>query len=193
MIPLISYQNKPAITGLLDYICSRSLASEKTKIVPSLVRGEGNARVGLVLTDRLINIPAEVTPPMYKMLLEEITWAQDEGEPYHFTHYLILSKTYLEIASLLADADETTPKQKKAKKTEQKSALESFYFHPEDQILHNFAATYADYTYKTEANQSDSKRAFQDMGIKPQGHMILIEAEKLKPAVKAMLETFGQS
>ena len=130
---------------------------------------------------------------MYKMLLEEITWAQDEGEPYHFTHYLILSKTYLEIASLLADADETTPKQKKAKRAEQKNTLESFYFHPEDQILHNFAATYADYTYKTEANQSDSKRVFQDLGIKPQGHMILIEAQKLQPAVKAMLESVGQS
>ena len=193
MNSLISQQTKPAIKGLVDYICSRSLASEKTNVVPLLVRGDGNARVGLVLTERLINIPTEVTPPMYKMLLEEITWAQDEGEPYHFTHYLILSKTYLEIASLLADADETTPKQKKAKKAEPKSALESFYFHPEDQILHNFAATYTDFTYKTEANQSDSKRAFQDLGIKPQGHMILIEAPKLQPAVTAMLESFGQS
>lgn len=193
MIPLISPQNNPAITGLVDYICSRSLTSEKTKDMPLLVRGHNLARVGLVLTERLINIPTEVTPPMYRMLLEEITWAQDEGEPYYFTHYLILSKTYLEIASLLADADETTPKQKKAKKAEQQSALESFYFHPEDQILHNFAATYADFPFKSEANQSDSKRAFQDLGIKPQGHMILIEAERLQAAVKAMLENFGQS
>jgi len=31
------------------------------------------------------------------MLLEEIAWAQEEKEPYTFSHYLILSKTYIEV------------------------------------------------------------------------------------------------
>ena len=34
--------------------------------------------VGLVLSERIINMPAAVAAPSYKMLLEEIQWANDD-------------------------------------------------------------------------------------------------------------------
>ena len=46
-------------------------------------------------------MPSEISPPMYTMLLEEIQWALEEKEPYQFTHYLIWSKVYNEVASAL--------------------------------------------------------------------------------------------
>jgi protein BCP1 len=140
--------------------------------------------IGLILTERLINIPAEVVPPMYTMLLEEISWAVDDKEPYTFSHYLVLSKTYEEVESQL-DMMESRP-QKKKRKEGHRSNRDLFYFHPEDEVLERHSLCYGSYNYsKPQADgHSDSKRAFQELGIKPQGHMMLMEAANLEAAVK---------
>ena len=143
--------------------------------------------------ERLVNVPAQVVPPMYKMLLEEMAWALEEKEPYDFTHYLVVSKTYLEVASLLEGAGNTAHKSKKQKKTEASKSSDVFFFHPEDEILQKHAVESSTFDYKTEAGQSDSKRAFQDLGIKAQGSMILIEAPKFTSVVKAVDDFVGQS
>ena len=152
------------------------------------------ASTGLILTERLINVPSEVSPPMFQMLMEEIQWAIEENEPYSFTHFLLLSKTYQEIASTVDEEGESTPKTKKQKKVSTNGASETFYFHPEDEVLHKHAVAFGDFDYLKSGtdSQSDSKRTFQELGIKPKGHMILIEASKLEIAIKDMKSYFGQ-
>lgn len=121
------------------------------------------------------------------MLQEEIQWALDEKEPYDFTHYLILSKTYQEVDSKL-DAEENRPG-KKNKKAAQKE-LETFYFHPEDEKLHEYSLGWGNFDYEkaTDEGASDAKRAFQDAGIKPMGHLTLIEGGRFNDAIKGMGE-----
>ena len=121
---------------------------------------------------------------MYRMLLEEIAWAVEEKEPYKFSHYLILSKTYQEVTSQLSLGDDRPQKKKKRKE----DSAEVFYFHPEDEVLHRHAIAHGNFAYvKQEAEgQADAKRAFQELGIKPQGHMILLEASQGEAAVKAL-------
>ena len=176
------------IASLIQYIVRRTSTNPVLSQIGELFGQSSTAQVGLILTERLINIPLEVVPPMYNMLLEEISWAVEEKEPYTFSHYLILSKTYQEIVSSL---DEDKPQRKKKKTssaTEQGG--ETFYFHPEDEVLHKQASAYGSFSYVKEEDdgQADSKRAFQDLGIKPQGHMILLEAPRFESAVKALQE-----
>jgi protein BCP1 len=123
---------------------------------------------------------------MYSMLIDELEAAVEDKEPYEFTHYLLLSKTYREIASALDQED--APRQKKSKAG--KGSTETFYFHPEDEVLqrHALASGSFEYTKDEGEGMADSKRAFQEMGIKPQGSMILIEAGKFGGAVKAITE-----
>jgi protein BCP1 len=132
-------------------------------------------------------MPSEISPPMYTMLLEEIAWANQEAEPYSFTHYLILSKTYKEITSLLDEEDSRPSKKSKKDKS---GGGELFYFHPEDEVLQKHALGYGsfDYSKLSDAGASDAKRAFQEAGIKPQGYLMLIEAERFEGAVKAIAE-----
>ena len=138
-----------------------------------------------MLAERLVNVPPELVPPMYKMLLEEIAWALEAEEPYGFSHLLILSKTYSEVESTLDENPGALRKQKKHKALGKKgkSATE-FFFHPEDEALHRHASAYGNFEYSMqEQGASDSKRTFQELGIKPQGHMILIEAAKFNAAI----------
>lgn len=187
-------QDKPIIKDLTNYLHQKSLATPPLSSLAALLSSDSPARIGLILTERFINLPVELTPPMYTMLLEEISWALSENEPYDFTHYLILSKTYTEVASKL-DAQEDRPSKKQRQKAKGAAGGggEVFCFHPEDEKLHEFASSYGSFEYTKVGDEgaTDAKRAFQEAGIRPQGHVILIEAVKFEAAVKALGEFVG--
>ena len=141
-----------------------------------------SAQVGLVLTERLINMPPEIAPPLYSMLIDEIEAAVEDHEPYEFSHFLILSRTYHEVESNLEVEGE-----RRKKKAKEEAPL--FYFHPEDEVLQKHAAAHGSFQFtKEDEAVADSKRAFQEMGVKTTGCMILIEAAKFEGAVKAINE-----
>lgn len=180
-------QEKPVIRQMTDYLRTRSSQRSGLSQLTELLKDPREARIGLILTERLINIPTEVVPPMYTMLLEEISWAIKDKEPYDFTHYLVLSKTYHEETSPL---DEDPPRSKKQKKAGKR---EIFYFHPEDEALQQQASLFGSFDYVKESGGSDAKRTFQELGIKPGGHLILIEAAKFEPAVNALQDFVRQA
>ncbi|TID25938.1 Protein bcp1 [Venturia nashicola] len=188
VLNLQAHHDKPVIQTLTTYLHQKlstipSLAASSDLLAPTNTA----AQVGLILTERIINLPSEISPPMYSMLLEEIAWAVQEKEPYAFTHYLILSKTYKEITSLLAEPDSRPSK--KSKKDNSGDG-EMFFFHPEDEVLQKHSLGYGsfDYSKLSDAGASDAKRAFQEAGIKPQGYLMLIEAAKIEGAVEAITE-----
>ncbi|TKA62550.1 hypothetical protein B0A55_11890 [Friedmanniomyces simplex] len=198
VLNLRQHREVPVVRELAGYLLRKAAGLESAKRLQELLAPESTAQVGLVLTERFINMPHATVPPMYNMLQEEIRWAIYDGEPYAFTHYLILSKTYREVASQLdmqvEDDHPMPPPQKKAKAKKGCGASakedEVFYFHPEDEVLQKHAMGCGGYDYTKESDEgaSDSKRAFQDVGVKPQGHMILIEGKKFEGAVKAVGE-----
>lgn len=185
-IKLTPPQDKPVIQDLINYLKTKAASNPALAALNALLSQTPVAPIGLILTDRLINMPSEVIPPMYNMLLEEISWAIEEKEPYTFSHYVIISKTYEEIESKL-DLEESRP-QKKKKKAGENS--QRFFFHPEDEVLekHALCSGTIEYTHKFDEGHSDSKRAFQELGISTNGSLMLIEAAKFEPAVKAVTE-----
>lgn len=189
VLNLHEHRSTAVVKQLMEYILSKA-TDDQTGLeqLRAMLAPDSKARVGLILTERFINMPHQIVPPMYNMLLEEIQWALDDDEPYQFTHYLIISKNYTEVASQL-DAEDTRPR-KQRKQSAKASDTEVFYFHPEDEVLQKHAIAYMSYEYSKQGDEgaSDSKRAFQDMGVKPQGHMILLDALKFKGAVTAVGE-----
>jgi protein BCP1 len=187
VLNLSTHKDKPVIQQLTQYFAKQASrrGGELGQSLPALLADDNAAQVGLILTERFINMPHEIVPPMYTMLQEEIQWALEENEPYKFTHYLVISKTYTEIKSTLPTDDQ--PRSKKMKGGSA-GEPETFYFHPEDEVLHQHAVGWTSFDYESPRDEgaSDSKRAFQDLGVKPMGHMILIEAGKFADAVEAV-------
>lgn len=179
---MLTRQDKPVIQQLTSYLQRKASSNPSLASLATLLSRTPTPPVGLILTERLINMPSEVIPPMYTMLLEEIAWAIEDKEPYNFSHYLIVSKNYEEVESKL-DLEEERP-QKKKKRSGIKA--EQFYFHPEDEVLERHAQCSGsfEYTHQHDEGHSDSKRAFQELGIKSGGSLMLIEAAKFEAAVK---------
>lgn len=182
------HKDKSVMKDITNYLIEKSRTTEALSQLPAILSSSTN-QVGLILTERLINVPTELVPPMYTMIIDEIEAAVEDKEPYEFTHYLIISKTYIEIASKLDQED--VPRQKKSKAA--KGTGETFYFHPEDTILQNHALAFGgfDYTKDEGEGMADSKRAFQELGIKPRGSVILIEAGKFEGMAKAVGQYVG--
>ncbi|KAK4448078.1 protein BCP1 [Podospora aff. communis PSN243] len=179
------HRAKPPVAQLIEYLGDRAKASPTlADKVPALLADE-KATVGVVLAERLLNMPAEVIPPMWSMMIDEIEAAVEDKEPYEFTHYLVVSRGYFEVASVLDD-------ERRQKKAREESKLQ--YFHPEDEEMSKFAAAAGTYAFtKEDEAVADSKRAFQEMGVKPQGYMMLIEAGRFEAAVKAVGEFVGSA
>lgn len=184
-----THREKPAIQQLSRYLIERTRRSDGSPAqdLSQFLNPSNSNQVGLILTERFINMPHQTIPPMYTMLLEEMQWANDDKEPYHFTHYLIVSKTFTEVASKL-DAEDDRPS-KKSKKVAN-GAGETFYFHPEDEVLQKHAMATWGFEYEKQGDEgaSDAKRAFQELGVRPKGLAMLIEAGKFQGAVKAVGE-----
>ncbi|PSK46062.1 hypothetical protein B9Z65_5030 [Elsinoe australis] len=187
VLNLKTHATVPAIQSLTKYLTTRSKTNPSLSQLTALL-SDDKAEIGLILTEKLINMPSEIVPPLYTMLLEEMAAARAAKEPYNFTHYLILSKTYTEVASELDTPD--GPKKKKSRQNG--TASDVFFFHPEDEVLQRHAVCAGGWDYeKVSEGGADSRRAFQEEGIKPSGFAVLIEQGKFEGAVKAVAEYLG--
>ncbi|KAF0554113.1 Protein BCP1 [Gigaspora margarita] len=163
---------------LLDKTKQDSILNEK---LDTLLKNDSTNHIGLILSERLINMPVQIVPPMYKMLQEEIQWAVDDNEPYNFEWYLVLSKTYQEVVSTLDDESSQSKKQKKKKA---KSEPTLFYFHPEDEIIEQNADYQFNFNFTKQPSVSDSKRAFSNFGIAPAMKLFLFNKSKFDNLVR---------
>jgi protein BCP1 len=176
---LQEHRAKKPVADLIQYLGDKAKTTESLASIPELLAS--GKHIGLVISERLINMPSEISPPMYGMLIDEIEAAVEDHEPYEFSHYLILSKTYHEVESTIGIEER--------KKKKGKADPSMFYFHPEDEVLQKHASAYGSYNFtKNDETVADSKRAFQEMGVMPRGFVILIEAGKFADAVKAVGE-----
>lgn len=85
-----------------------------------------NKRVALLLSERLINMPIQIVPAMYKIVLEETE--KSEGE--HYDYYVIPSRKY----EVNDEAEDNSNKRVKT--------VEVDYYHHEDKFLEENATHY---------------------------------------------------
>lgn len=164
-------QSKPGIQALCDYLLERikgddamhsklaALLSRDTSAEPS--SKDTPRDVGLVLSERLVNMPPKVTPPMYRMMNDELDWARQEGSAFHFSHLLFLSRVFVSSADALendpnaslneiaertrqASGQKGSKKSKKGKKGDDKLGAKEedlvWSYHPEDDFIAKVAS-----------------------------------------------------
>nr|POE51835.1 protein bcp1 [Quercus suber] len=193
VLNLHQHREHAAIQQLSAFLQRRARGSDSPlSQLPALLDPASPAQVGLILQERFINIPHQVVPPMYTMLEEEMAWAIDAQEPYQFTHYLLISKTYMEVDSML-DTEDDRPGKRLKQPSAGGKAPQTFYFHPEDEVWQKHAMGFRDFDYETKADEgaADAKRAFQEAGVRPQGHLILMDKAGFEKGVKDVVEFLG--
>ncbi|KAI9227488.1 MAG: p21-C-terminal region-binding protein-domain-containing protein [Piptocephalis tieghemiana] len=184
-------EGEAPIQGLVEYLRGKVQGNAQLAKVLSLKKDEGH--VAFLMSERLLNMPWQVAPPMYRMLAEEVTWAVEDGEPYQFAWYVLMSKVYRSVVST-ADADmpdAPLPKGGAGKKVRRRPEdAETSMVHAEEEIIQEFAETICDFPLTQPPESADSKRAFQEQGIEPRRRLYLIQASKV-PAMMDALDRAG--
>lgn len=186
IINLKQHRAHSAVLPLISYLLEQLPPHSDIKgLLTEMLASGSKTEIGLILSARVMNLPVQTMPPTYSMLLEEIKWAVDDDEQYRFSHYLLLSKVYTEVTSTL---DQMNQQHVKRKKKSASKEPEIFYFHAEDEILAKYAIAKASFAFRNHpgSGASDSRRAFQEEGIDPQGFLLLFEADRFSTAIQAL-------
>ncbi|ANB12633.1 Bcp1p [Sugiyamaella lignohabitans] len=84
VLNLNQHKDKPVIKALADYFIQKTANSaEFNRKLRQLFSTSSTSSVGLIIQERLINMPTEVVPPMYKMLADELEEAVKQVRQPH--------------------------------------------------------------------------------------------------------------
>ncbi|GME82898.1 unnamed protein product [Ambrosiozyma monospora] len=187
--------DNPALKALTKYILEKTSSKTDFNLLLRqllLKSSKSKFRTGLIISERLLNMPVETAPPMYRMLLEEMEKADDKDKEYKFDYFLIPSRVYKLVASTIDEEmdDEGLTRSKKAKKgTNLPEELD--YYHYEDEVLEKHSLYHGYFDFTNEKVESDGRRVFTEYGIDPKFSLILIDKKSLLKASEEMAEKFA--
>ncbi|TFY66396.1 hypothetical protein EVG20_g4697 [Dentipellis fragilis] len=185
------HKNHPSIKAIAAYALLKSANNVPFHAtLQSLIGAAGLEtpnHVGFIFCERLINMPVQIVPHMYRMLTDEIKWAIDDNEPYNFTHFLIISRTYRLSPEEAAEMQASAPQSKRQRNAAPAPAPGGVYsFHHEDELIKKYASFSLDYSFtNTQLREQDS------FGLDQGGRMMLIPAEKLPQLIAEMGQTYA--
>ncbi|KZV77588.1 hypothetical protein PENSPDRAFT_730368 [Peniophora sp. CONT] len=192
-INMHQHKDNPSIRALAEYALLKSQGNPAFSATLQSLLGSSDAssRVGLIFSERLINMPVQVVPHMYRMLADELQAAIAKNEPYNFSHLLLFSRIYRlspeEEAALNAQSTPSQTKKRRAQQTHLQTSANGIYsFHHEDPIIQKLALHSLDYDFtNTQPREEDA------FGLNLGGRMVLLSADKLPQLVSEMTEAFS--
>ncbi|KAL4574386.1 hypothetical protein LXL04_021215 [Taraxacum kok-saghyz] len=153
------YKESKCMMELKDFLMSMCQEKEIKEKLSSYL-GEKAADVGLLISQRVVNLPPQLLPPLYDGLFDEISWAT-EDEPtkelrqsFAFKYYLLVSKIYK-----LKNVDQ----KKKGSSSSSQEAI--IYLKPEDEIFHNLSEWFYCFPLRTQQVTTNELKEYRSMGL----------------------------
>ncbi|PSN29979.1 hypothetical protein C0J52_25384 [Blattella germanica] len=161
-------------TLLLD-LCNDYGTDQANTFVRSIL-SDGLQSIGLLINERIVNIPAQISVPLLESLNKEMKRACEKKMPYDFTYFVVICKLY----------KTEKPKSKNKKKKQQGGEeLEILWSNPEEELIDKEAECRFEFCVK---NDSDTGLAGQwledDLEMTPYRRVLLLKANKLEPLIE---------
>ncbi|NXA34613.1 BCCIP protein, partial [Eudromia elegans] len=157
-------QIKELILSRCEKNCEQCVVEQLDKIL------NDNAKpVGLLLSERFINVPPQIALPMHQQLQKELTDAQKKNKPCGKCHYyLLISKTFTE-------ATKSNPKRRKGGN---KQKEEFMFANAEEEFFYEKALLKFSYSVQEESDTCLGGRwSFDDVPMKPLRTVMIIPAD----------------
>ncbi|KAI8895242.1 p21-C-terminal region-binding protein-domain-containing protein [Globomyces pollinis-pini] len=177
-------KNIPCIKQVKDFILEKSKDLEKLSTILK------TKHCGIVLNERLINMPPQIIPNLFKMLLDEIQETIKAKKDTNYDYYIFISKVYTEVESIIDNDEKEEEETVNPKKKKQKvKTPEVFYFQAEDEFIQPHAEFTFDYQLP-KGQVSDSRRAFYEVGVEPFRRIMVVPSKnmtKIMPILNELL------
>ncbi|KAL0276654.1 UNVERIFIED_CONTAM: hypothetical protein PYX00_004180 [Menopon gallinae] len=99
--------------------------------------------VGLFINERFVNIPPQITVPLFKSLKSEIKRAKEKRMAYDFSYIILISKLY---------KMELNNDKNKSKKSKKSDTSEIIWSNPEEEVIDQEAEVKFEFSVRNEAD-----------------------------------------
>lgn len=69
-------------------------ATDAAKTAIRNVMDSDTAQLGLLINERIVNIPAQISIPLFENLISEVKRANNKNMPFNFSHYILICKLH---------------------------------------------------------------------------------------------------
>ncbi|KAL7000931.1 hypothetical protein U1Q18_002083 [Sarracenia purpurea var. burkii] len=161
------YKDHKCIKELKEFllkICKEKDVVDNLK----LFLGAQAQNVGLLVSQRFVNLPPQLLPPLYDALFDEVSWAT-EDEPTEELRKFFCFKYYLLITRIYEHKNAT---QKEGASTSGEEAI--IFIKPEDEIFHQLSLWSFRFPLHTQKFSTHELRNYQLVGL-----VMALDAEKV--------------
>ncbi|CAE6478094.1 unnamed protein product [Rhizoctonia solani] len=179
------HKDHPSIKSIIKYLLEKipqdsPVGSMLANLLSPQALDAPHGHTGLIISERLINMPPQIMPPMYRMLQDELVNAVNQNEPYRFSNYVIISRCFR-----FDDTEESsTGTSQPAKKQRRKGGVLRPY-HAEDECIEKVSLAKADYEYTNKVEREEDS-----FGVDLAGRVIIFPDSNLARLVSLMDESF---
>lgn len=154
--------------------CHRSCSEAEAERLDKVL-SDSSKSVGLLLSERFINVPPQIALPLHRQLQEEMAEAQRTNKPSGRCHYcLMISKTCKEASKNISRSG---PKD------------EFMFVNAEEEFFYQHAELKFHYSVEDEADSCLSGRwSFSDVPMKPFRTVMLIPSDRIPVVMETLKE-----
>ncbi|XP_071533485.1 protein BCCIP homolog [Panulirus ornatus] len=141
VINLTSRKDEKCIAGLRTALVEKcsSHGNDSTNQLLRDILGNESKHVGLLISERLVNLPAQFSLPGFRSLKREIEEAKSKDMPYDFTYILLICKIY---------------KMEQERKKKKKPVETELWSNPEEEIIAEGSIASFEYSVKGDTGMS---------------------------------------
>ncbi|NXC34369.1 BCCIP protein, partial [Campylorhamphus procurvoides] len=169
-------QIKELVLSRCEKSCDQRVVEQLSKLL-----SDSTKPVGLILSERFINVPPQIALPMHQQLQKELTEAQRTNKPCGKCHYyLLISKTFTE-------ATKSNSKRREGR-NQQKEEL--MFANAEEEFFHEKALLKFNYSVQEESDTCLGGRwSFDDVPMKPWRTVMVVPADGI-PGIMEKLKDY---
>lgn len=157
-------QIKELLLSRCEKSCEQRVVEQLSKLL-----NDSTKPVGLILSERFINVPPQIALPMHQQLQKELAEAQRTNKPCGKCHYyLLISKTFTE----------ATKSNSKRKEGRNRPKEELMFANAEEEFFHEKALLKFNYSVQEESDTCLGGRwSFDDVPMKPLRTVMIVPAD----------------
>ncbi|EDO49228.1 predicted protein, partial [Nematostella vectensis] len=191
VLDLAQHKEKQCVKQIKDLLLEKCKACSKPEALSSFQNILSNKSVGLLISERFINIPPQIAPPLYRTLGNELKEQNKKDKSFNLDHLLLISKSFREKESKSSKKKKGRPDKKSAKVDE--SSLKAISFsNVEDEVFIKASQSTFSFSYPVAASDEETllggKWEFDDAVLEPYRTVMVIPFKQLSPIITQMEE-----
>ncbi|XP_046829960.1 protein BCCIP homolog [Vespa crabro] len=182
VINISDRQNLPCIQQLRDLLqeLSSDHATDAAYTMIKNVLQNDSQPIGLLINERFINIPAQISVPLFENLISEMKRASNRQMPFNFSYYILICKLYK-----MEDKRSGTKKKNKKKNNSETPTI--IWSNPEEEIFAEKALISFEFSVENESDSGLSGTWTEtDDEMKPYRRVLLFEASTLQTIINTI-------